>query len=129
MMSKLKRPVRLALAIALAGSIGITSSVWAQAVHKAEVASAAAASAEDLKAGETVYQTVCMACHQTDGKGIAGAFPPLAGSDYLLGNKERAVGVVLRGLEAGGIVHGVYYNSVMTAMTPRSDKERADVGT
>ena len=70
-----------------------------------------------------------MACHQTDGKGIAGAFPPLAGSDYLLGNKERAVGVVLRGLEGEVIVNGVKYNSVMPAMTQLSDKEIADVVT
>ena len=127
MMSKLKMPAGVAAAIAMTGFVGISSPLWAQAVHKAEVASAAAASAEEIKAGEAVYQTVCMACHQTDGKGIAGAFPPLAGSDYLLGNKERAVGVVLRGLEGEVIVNGVKYNSVMPAMTQLSDTEIAAV--
>ncbi len=127
MMSKLKMSARVAAAIAMTGFVGISAPLWAQAVHKAEVASATAASAEEIKAGEAVYQTVCMACHQTDGKGIAGAFPPLAGSDYLLGNKERAVGVVLRGLEGEVIVNGVKYNSVMPAMTQLSDTEIAAV--
>ena len=78
------------------------------------------------KAGESVYQTVCLACHQADGKGLPGAFPPLAGSDYLLGDKDRAVGVVVRGLEGEVVVNGVKYNSVMPAMTQLSDQEIAD---
>ena len=67
-----------------------------------------------------------MACHQADGKGLPGAFPPLAGSDYLLGDKDRAVGVVVRGLEGEVVVNGVKYNSVMPAMTQLSDQEIAD---
>ena len=128
MMSKSKSPVRMALAIALTGSVGLAAPAWGQAVHQAEVASAASP-AEQIKAGKAVYDTVCLACHQADGKGLPGAFPPLAGSDYLLGGKERAVGVVLRGLQGEIVVNGVKYNSVMPAMTQLSDKEIADVVT
>ena len=71
---------RTALALAMTGSIALASTAMAQQVHKAEVAGAADVSAQ-VKAGEATYQTVCMACHQADGKGLPGAFPPLAGSD------------------------------------------------
>jgi nitrite reductase (NO-forming)/hydroxylamine reductase len=129
MTSKILTPVRAALVLAVTGSLALATTAWAQQVHAAEVAGAAQAGAEQIKAGEAVYQTVCMACHQADGKGLPGAFPPLAGSDYLLGDKERAVGVVLRGLQGEVVVNGVKYNSVMPAMTQLSDKEIADVVT
>jgi nitrite reductase (NO-forming)/hydroxylamine reductase len=116
------------MTLAAVGALVLSSAAWAQQVHQAEVAGAADAAAQ-VKAGETVYQTVCLACHQADGKGLPGAFPPLAGSDYLLGDKERAVGVVLRGLQGEVVVNGVKYNSVMPAMTQLSDQEIADVVT
>jgi len=125
MTSKLPLPVHAALALAATGSMALATSAGAQQVHKAEVAGAADIAAQ-VKAGETVYQTVCLACHQADGKGLPGAFPPLAGSDYLLGGKDRAIGVVVRGLEGEVVVNGVKYNSVMPAMTQLSDQEIAD---
>jgi len=123
-----------AATLAAAGALALTATSWAAEpsaspsapqVHQAEVAGAAGIAAQ-VKAGETVYQTVCLACHQADGKGLPGAFPPLAGSDYLLGDKDRAVGVVVRGLEGEVVVNGVKFNSVMPAMTQLSDQEIAD---
>ncbi len=126
MTSKLKHPVRAALVLAVTGVLGFATPAWAQAVHKAEVAGAAGVTPAQLAAGKTVFEITCMACHQADGKGLPGAFPPLAGSDYLLGDKDRAVGVVVRGLEGEVVVNGVKYNSVMPAMTQLSDQEIAD---
>jgi nitrite reductase (NO-forming)/hydroxylamine reductase len=120
--------------LAAAGALALAATSWAAEpsaspsapqVHQAEVAGAAGVAAQ-VKAGESVYQTVCLACHQADGKGLPGAFPPLAGSDYLLGDKDRAVGVVVRGLEGEVVVNGIKYNSVMPAMTQLSDQEIAD---
>ena len=122
MTSKLKHPVRAALVLAMTGVLGLATTAWAQAVHKAEVAGAAGATPAQVAAGKTVYEITCLACHQADGKGLPGAFPPLAGSDYLLGVKDRAVGVVVRGLEGEVVVNGVKYNSVMPAMTQLSDQ-------
>ncbi len=73
-----------------------------------------------------MFDTVCMACHQADGKGLPGAFPPLAGSDYLLGDKDRAIGVVVNGLQGEVVVNGAKFNSVMPAMVQLSDQEIAD---
>ena len=59
-------------------------------------------------------------------RALPGAFPPLAGSDYLLGNPDRAAHVVVFGLKGEVEVNGIKYNSVMPAMTQLSDKEIAD---
>ena len=39
----------------------------------------------------------CFACHQAEGQGIPNAFPPLAKSDYLNADVDRAIGIVLHG--------------------------------
>ncbi len=75
--------------------------------------------------GETVYKQNCLACHQADGKGVKGAFPPLAKSDWLT-NKSKIIGVVKNGLEGPIIVNGESYNSVMPALGLR-DEDIANV--
>jgi nitrite reductase (NO-forming)/hydroxylamine reductase len=97
----------------------------AQQVHAAEVASASPL-AQQMKAGEEVYSSLCAACHQGDGKGLAGAFPPLAAADYMLQDPQRAISVVVNGLQGEVIVNGVKYNAVMPAMTQLSDQQIAD---
>ena len=124
-----RRPLRhaprtWALALVCATTLAGVSA-QAQQVHQAEVAGAAVTPAQ-MKAGEQIFQTVCMACHQADGKGLPGMFPPLAGSDYLLGGKDRAVGVVVNGLQGEVVVNGNKFNSVMPAMVQLSDQEIAD---
>ncbi|MFZ3230684.1 MAG: copper-containing nitrite reductase [Pseudobdellovibrio sp.] len=69
-----------------------------------------------IAAGKMVYTQNCAACHQVDGTGLKGAFPPLAKSDYLMADKKRAIGVVLNGLEGKVIVNGAEYAGVMPAL-------------
>lgn len=66
--------------------------------------------------GKQVYLGLCYACHQADGKGLPGAFPPLARSDYLLADRERAIRIVLKGLSGPVTVNGVSLNSAMPAL-------------
>jgi mono/diheme cytochrome c family protein/glucose/arabinose dehydrogenase len=41
----------------------------------------------------------CATCHQPDGKGLpAAGFPPLIGNNWVLGNEDRLIKVVLKGL-------------------------------
>src|SRR5262249_21477433 len=49
-------------------------------------------------AGARVFSRVCAGCHQVQGQGLPRAFPPLAGSDFLMADKGRAIGIVLGGL-------------------------------
>ncbi|HET9114392.1 MAG TPA: copper-containing nitrite reductase, partial [Burkholderiales bacterium] len=48
--------------------------------------------------GKRVFGQICVACHQADGAGLSGAFPPLAMSDFLNADHQRAIGIVLHGL-------------------------------
>ena len=117
----------LALGLCLTAGAQPSTGASAPQVHQAEAAAGAAPSAERLKAGEEVYKVACIACHQVTGEGMTGAFPPLAKSDYLLSNPERAVGIVVRGLTGEVKVNNQTYNSVMPAMTQLSDQQIADV--
>lgn len=64
--------------------------------------------------GKIIYQKTCITCHQADGKGMQGTYPPLAGSDYLLADKYRAIKQVLRGSMNKIPVNGNDYQGVMT---------------
>jgi nitrite reductase (NO-forming) len=79
-----------------------------------------------IKLGETVYKTNCMACHQVEGQGIPNAFPPLAKSDFLNADKNRAIKVVLNGLQGEVTVNGAKYNGVMPKLN-LSDQDIANV--
>jgi nitrite reductase (NO-forming) len=78
---------------------------------------------ELMKRGEQVYTRVCAACHQPDGKGIPHAFPPLAKSDFLMADKQRALGIALNGLSGPVTVNGVKYDGVM----PKLDLSDVDI--
>ncbi|MCF8464060.1 MAG: nitrite reductase, copper-containing [Flavobacteriales bacterium] len=93
---------------------------------KAPAAAVAVSVEERIKLGKQIYSQTCFACHQGEGQGIAGAFPPLAKSDYLNADVDRAIGIVLHGLTGEITVNGAKYNSVMTAQT-LTDEEVANV--
>ncbi len=86
-----------------------------------------ASTAEERVAfGRRVYAANCVACHQANGQGIPGAFPPLAGSDFLNADKHRAIDVVLNGLDGVITVNGNTLDGVMPAML-LSDDDVANV--
>lgn len=66
-----------------------------------------------IEKGKQVYMGLCFACHQPDGKGLTAAFPPLAASDFMLADRERAIRIVLRGLTGPVTVNGKTINSAM----------------
>lgn len=78
--------------------------------------------------GREVYLGLCFACHLPDGKGVVGVFPPLAASDYLMADRERAARTVLKGLIGHIKVNGVDYNSAMPPLeTALTEQQVADV--
>jgi nitrite reductase (NO-forming) len=78
--------------------------------------------------GKIAYEKVCQACHQADGKGIAATFPPIANSDYLDADINRAIDGVVNGLSGEIIVNGEKYNQVMPP-AQLTDEEIANVFT
>lgn len=76
--------------------------------------------------GKEVYTKTCIACHQATGLGIPGAFPPLAKSDYLNANVNRAIKQVIKGSSGPMMVNGKKYTTPMPAQA-LSDVQIADV--
>jgi glucose/arabinose dehydrogenase len=80
-----------------------------------------------LSAGDRIYKLYCVACHQGDGKGDGSRFPPLAGSEWVTGDKKRLIEVMLNGLEGPITVKGAEYNGVMPAHNFLTNEEIATV--
>lgn len=98
------------------------------AVAEQALAAATAANANnDAGRGEAVYLGTCSTCHQRDGAGLPGVFPPLANSDFLMADKERSINLVLRGLSGPVTVNGQAYNGVMPPFANLTDHEIAAV--
>jgi nitrite reductase (NO-forming) len=80
-----------------------------------------------IEAGAKVYASTCAACHQPSGRGLANAFPPLGGSDYLMADKSRAIAVVLGGLKGPVTVNGQTYDGMMPPQSHIPDEDIANV--
>ena len=75
--------------------------------------------------GRELYLKNCFACHQMRGQGIPGVFPPLAGSDYLLADIDRAIRIVCEGLNGEITVNGRRYAGVMPPAVLDDDETAA----
>ncbi len=95
-------------------------------VHKAE-AGKTVSIGERIANGKKLYMSNCAACHQTEGQGLVGAFPPVAKSDFINGNKTAAISAVIDGLSGKITVNGKVYNSAMPNMAHLSNEDVADV--
>jgi mono/diheme cytochrome c family protein len=83
-------------------------------------------------AGENIYEMACLPCHQPEGKGLPGVYPPLVGSDWVRGDKARIIKVVLHGLAGPVTVAGQNYGHLpssvpMPALGGLTDEQIADV--
>jgi mono/diheme cytochrome c family protein len=72
--------------------------------------------------GKAVYGQ-CAACHQPSGQGVAGQFPPLAKSEWVVGSEKRIIAILLKGLQGPITVEGKQFNGAMpaweTALSPK----------
>lgn len=95
----------------------------------------AAAGAEDAAAatdngidGATAY-AVCSSCHQPNGEGIPGAFPPLAGHtpELYAADRDFPILVLLYGMMGAIEVEGATYNGLMPSHAHLGDDELATI--
>ncbi len=78
--------------------------------------------------GKALYEARCAACHQASGLGLPGAFPPLAGSEWVLGAASRPASIVVAGLGGSIQVKGHAYQGAMPAFRDQlSDAEIAAI--
>ena len=89
---------------------------------------AGAAGAAGATANGAELFTRCAACHQASGLGVPGAYPPLAGSEWLLNNPEVPIRIVLHGLQGPMTVKNTAFNNAMNPFADQlSDAEIAAV--
>jgi nitrite reductase (NO-forming) / hydroxylamine reductase len=107
----------LALALALAGGTALASDIANERPPKL-----------GSEAGQAAYLANCAACHQPDGKGLKGAFPPLAASSWLAEQPlSAAIETVVKGMTGPVEVNGERYDGVMPAMSHLSDADIAAI--
>jgi len=71
-------------------------------------------SIDQIKAfGQNIYKTTCLACHQANGEGLPNVFPPLDKSDFLNQDKQRAISILINGLQKPITVNGKNFNGIM----------------
>jgi mono/diheme cytochrome c family protein len=81
--------------------------------------------AERIELGRRLF-IICAACHQPTGRGLPNLFPPLAGSDYLNADKNRAIKIVIYGRQGEVVVNGMKFNNNMPTF-PLADQDVANV--
>lgn len=95
------------------------------AISPAEMVAQEFSLEESIQRGEEVYLSNCAACHRKSGKGLLGT-PPLAESDYLLEDTDRAIRIIHNGMEGDILVNGKTYKNAMLPVE-LTDDETADV--
>lgn len=116
-----KRPLRslvplvasLLMLTACGGGDGGDTNAGGDTAGAAGATSTAAASGAN---GEALYQQRCASCHQANGQGTTGVYPPLAGSEYAAAtNPGVPIRVVIHGMQGPLTVKGQQFNSLMPA--------------
>ena len=71
-----------------------------------------AAPTDPMQLGKEVF-SACSQCHQADGKGVAGTWPPLVASDYVTGDERRLAAILVNGINGPFVVNGATYSGEM----------------
>lgn len=80
-----------------------------------------------LGEGGQLYAQYCSTCHLPNGLGDGTRFPPLAGSEWVTGDKKRLIQLVIHGMSGPITVKGVGYNEAMPSHAYLSDRQLAAI--
>lgn len=99
------------------GSASSSSSAAAstEAAATAVASTAAAPSVAAAADGAKIYNQNCSSCHQPNGQGVKGTYPPLIGNPTVTGYDIHLIHIVKYGLTGKTTVGGVQYNGMMPA--------------
>ncbi len=100
---------------------------WGDGRQQSELAGAKPAGGAKVD-GAALYTSLCVACHQAGGQGLPGVFPPLAGSEWVLGKDATTAAILLHGINGPLTVKGAAFNGAMPAFKDQlSDEQVAAV--
>lgn len=105
--------MRYAIAALLVAGALAGCAKGSQSSAAASASAAAANNPASASDGGAVYLANCSSCHQTNGQGVPGAFPPLAGNPVVTGNPIATIAIVKNGLDGRVVVNGQAYSGIM----------------
>jgi mono/diheme cytochrome c family protein len=86
---------------------------------------------DPMVVGKRLYTANCVACHQATGQGVAGQFPTLVGSEWVLTEgwhgDNHLVKILLHGLQGPIQVKGDTYNGAMPPWKQLKDDQIASI--
>lgn len=85
-------------------------------VQRADVRPLTAAERSLFELGKVQYGLICAACHQADGMGLTGVAPPLAGSEWTIGDPRIPTEVIIHGLAGPIEVRGQRWDMLMPGL-------------
>jgi len=77
--------------------------------------------------GALTYKKFCASCHQTNGDGVPGMYPPITGTKMVNGEPSELIGIILNGMSGEIEVKGEIYNNVMPSHQHLTDRQIADL--
>jgi mono/diheme cytochrome c family protein len=88
-----------------------------------------AAELSPAERGKKIFLANCATCHQANGLGVPGQYPPLAGSEIVIGGSRRPAMIVLKGLQGPLKIKGVQYGTAVMQPWDKTlnDQKIADV--
>lgn len=121
--------VRISSGQTLEGALVALAEVAAQSGEPAEALARVHEPDPEVHArGLEVFQRTCIACHGFVGRGVPNVFPPLDGSDWVTGDADLPIRIVLHGLQGPVRVGSSQYQNVMAPLgSTLDDREIADV--
>ena len=79
-----------------------------------------------MDSGKVIYSNQCLSCHQANGMGIPGTYPPL-NVKGVTGDKTKLIGILINSQKTSEEVNGKIYRHSMPANSMTNDQEIADV--
>jgi mono/diheme cytochrome c family protein len=108
-------PTCTGLALLLALSACAIRSEHANGASSPAVASKVVVNGAEANDGEKIYNVNCSSCHQANGLGVPGTFPPLANNGVVTGDASTVIRIVKYGLTTRLTVAGTAYDGEMPA--------------
>ena len=116
----------IGFALLAAGRIGASSLIAADNAAQPPPPAVHPERQAQMDRGKQLYFRNCFICHQLNGQGIPGVYPPLAKADFLMADPERAIRIGCEGISGEIEVNGKKFDGTMPVVI-LDDQETADV--
>ena len=121
------KKIIVTIALIIPFAFCVSAQVKKKTTLPAKTATTGNNSLASITRGKAVYAQTCIACHQADGGGVQGLNPSLSKTEYVLGDKNRLINIVLKGLNKDVEIDGDVYSNPMPPLNYLTDQQVADV--